>query len=507
MNRREFLRAGGAAAWLVGHKTLGMGALDQGARALPLAEDRHRPRYHFLPPANWMNDPNGPIFHKGRYHMFYQHNPNGAFWGTMHWGHAVSRDLVHWKHLPIALAPTPRGPDKDGVFTGCAVINKGVPTLVYTGVSPEVQCLATSDDEMIEWKKHPHNPVIASPPKGLEVTGFRDPCVWWEDGLWHMVIGSGFKGVGGMALLYTSEDLVKWTYHHPLVVGKTDPQARGDNPVATGEMWECPDFFPLGGKHVLIVSTQGTTRYFVGTYAERKFHPEREGQIDFGAYYAPKSMLDANRQRILWGWIQERRSDVAQRAAGWSGALSLPRVLTLGGSGDLEISPAAELDKLRGKRQSFEDHRIEDDEAPLLKGVSGDSLEIAIEFAPGDAGEVGLRVRCAPDKSEETLILYDRKNQKLKVDGTKSSLSAETHRELISGTLQLTADEPLNLSVFLDGSVIEVFANNRACLTARAYPTRADSSGVGLMARGGAATVRSLDIWGMRPISEDRLTA
>ena len=454
-----------------------------------------------------MNDPNGPIFWNGQYHMFYQHNPNGPFWGTMHWGHAVSRDLVHWRHLPIALAPTPHGPDKDGVFTGCSVINQGEPTLVYTGVSPEVQCLATSDDEMLVWKKHPRNPVIPSPPKGLGVTGFRDPCVWWEDGLWHMVIGSGLKGVGGTALLYTSEDLVQWTYHHPLGVGKMDPEVRGDDPVASGEMWECPDFFPLGNKYVLIVSTRGAARYFVGTYSDRKFHPEREGRIDMGAYYAPKSMLDANGQRILWGWIQERRSDSAQRAAGWSGVLSLPRVVTLLDSAELEISPARELEILRGKRQSFENVRVEGDVTALLKGVKGSNAEISAEFAPGDAGEFGLKVHSAPDANEETLILYDRKKERLRVDGTKSSLNTEARNETISGTLQLPAGEPLKLRVFLDGSVIEMFANGRACLTARAYPARADSIGVGLVARGGTAQLKSLDVWEMRPISLDRLTS
>jgi len=506
LNRREFLRSGAAAAWWVDHETGAMRAHDKGALARRLAADPHRPRYHFLPRAHWMNDPNGPIFWNGEYHMFYQHNPNGAFWGTMHWGHAVSRDLVHWKHLPIALAPTPRGPDKNGVFTGCAVINKGVPTLVYTGVSPEVQCLATSDDAMIEWKKHPQNPVIASPPEGLEVTGFRDPCVWWEDDLWHMVIGSGFKGVGGMALLYTSEDLVKWTYHHPLVVGKMDPQARGDNPVATGEMWECPDFFPLGSKHVLIVSTQGTTRYFVGTYAERKFHPEREGQIDFGAYYAPKSMLDANGRRILWGWIQERRGDAAQRRAGWSGVLSLPRVPSLDTDGTLRMDPVPELGALRGRSHRFRDLRVTPIEPALLQGVSGDGLEIAAEFAPGDAEEIGLRVRSSPDLSEQTLILYDRKNRHLKVDQEKSSLSPEEVRGVTSGLFELAAGETLKLRVFLDGSVVEVFANGRACLTDRVYPTRADSLSLGLVTRGGSARHLHLDVWQMRAISKDRLT-
>src|SRR6476660_8485749 len=146
------------------------------SRAL-LAADPHRPRYHFLPPSNWMNDPNGLIQWRGRYHLFYQYNPNGAFHGTIHWGHAVSDDLVHWRDLPIALAPTPDGPDKDGVYSGCALDHNGVPTLMFTGVRPQVQCIAEAvdpnDPDLVGWQKHPGNPAIPDSPPGMEVEGFR----------------------------------------------------------------------------------------------------------------------------------------------------------------------------------------------------------------------------------------------------------------------------------------------------------------------------------------------
>src|SRR5438270_8146407 len=149
MRRRHFLSLSAAAAF--------------GQERNNPAFDHQRPKYHFLPAAHWMNDPNGPIFWKGKYHMFYQYNPHGAFWGTMHWGHAVSTDMIHWKHLPVALAPTPGGPDKDGVFSGCTVDNDGVPTIIYTGTKPEVQCIATGNDELTTWKKYKGNPVIAGP--------------------------------------------------------------------------------------------------------------------------------------------------------------------------------------------------------------------------------------------------------------------------------------------------------------------------------------------------------
>lgn len=123
-----------------------------------------------------MNDPNAPVWFQGEYHMFYQYNPKAAQWDTMHWGHATSPDMLHWKHLPIALAPTPGGPDKDGCFTGCMVVENGKPVIVYTGVNPEVQCLARSED-LKAWTKHPGNPIIAAPPPGIDTPGFRDPHV------------------------------------------------------------------------------------------------------------------------------------------------------------------------------------------------------------------------------------------------------------------------------------------------------------------------------------------
>lgn len=272
---------------------------------VPGIDDAHRPQYHFLPPANWMNDPNGVIQWRGRYHLFYQHNPNGAFWGTMHWGHAVSDDLVHWTHLPIALAPTPGGPDWDGCFSGCAVDDLGLPRVLYTGVHPQVQCLATGSDDLCRWKKHPANPVIAGPPADLDVLGFRDPCVWQEGEMWYALIGSGIRDVGGTALLYRSPDLVEWQYMHPLCIG---------DKAETGEMWECPDLFPVRDRHVLLVSPIPLRKalYFVGSYAGHRFEPSFCAPLDAGGYfYAPQTLIDDRGRRLMWGWIWEGRDEEA----------------------------------------------------------------------------------------------------------------------------------------------------------------------------------------------------
>jgi beta-fructofuranosidase len=509
-----------------------------------LASDRHRPQYHFLPPAYHMNDPHGAIYWKGQYHMFYQNHPDETFQSTTCWGHARSSDLVHWKHLPIALAPTPGGPDQNGCWSGCIVINKGTPTIFYTGVSPGVQagdqeqtigyntCMATSDDEMIRWQKYSGNPVIASPPKGLKLLGFRDTNVWLEDDIWYMLIGSGFPKVGPTALLYRSKDLIRWEYMRPLYVGQLDP-LKADTyrlmggPQISGEMWEFPTFFPLGGKRVLLVSTMGINPYWVGTYADFEFRPETRGQCTFGTYYSANTQLDATGRRILWGYIRERRSREAQLAAGWSGVLSLPRVLSLTTDGSLRIEPAPQLQVLRSKRLFRRSSAVTPSDPALLEHVRGDCLEISAEFESGSAEECGLRVRCAPDLSEETLIVYNRRTRRLVIDTKKSSLYGNScswndcpSEKVDAGSmpvgsmpmlqeaqLDLAERELLQLQVFLDGSVVEVFANKRVCITGRVYPSQIGSLHLGLLAIGGDVKLVSTQIWELQPISRDRLTS
>ena len=476
-----------------------------------LAADPDRPQYHFLPKANWVNDPNGPIFWKGYYHLFYQYSstiePQGPKW----WGHARSKDMVFWEHLPMALVPTPGGPDKDGCWSGSAFINDGLPTLVYTGVFPQVQCLATSDDGMTTWKKVSGNPVVGAPPTGLVVTGFRDPSIWREGDSWLMTVGSGFQRQGGAVLLYGSKDLARWDYLHPLC--SAPPFERRDSagsspyePVDAGDMWECPDFFPLGQKHVLMVSTQGRVHYLIGTYSDRKLQVETHGLIDgSGLHYAAKSFKDDRGRRILWGWVREARSAAAQNAAGWSGAISLPRVLSIEPEGALRMDPLPELARLHGHH-----HRDADLE---VKGfipapqIQGSSLEIQLAMDLGDAKEGGISARRSPDAVEETTISYQAATHQLVLVTTRSSLSRDAGGGMYQGALKLKPGEPLRLTVFLDGSVVEVFANGRTCLTGRIYPTRSDSLGVGIFAKEGRARVKSLDAYEMKAISPNRLTA
>ena len=481
-------------------------------RRVDLASDPHRPLYHFLSPANWMNDPNGTIYWKGKYHLFYQYNPNGAFHGTMHWGHASSEDLVHWTDLPIALAPTPGGADAKGCYSGGAVDNDGVPTLVYWGVRRGM-CIASSDDDMLTWQAHPGNPVIAEP-EGGEEWKTHDPCAWREGDTWYMLSGSSVGEVRGIgtskdaAFMFRSPDMVHWEYVHPLY----DPGDESDCAV--------PDFFPLGDKHMLLFAshTRGA-QYYIGTYADQRFTPERHGRMNFttfdpaardmptsGDMVAPISWAGPGNRRIMIAWIAEGRTVKAQRASGWAGVMSLPRVISLADAGTLTIEPVPELEVLRHDHRRFNGLHVKPGSFVPLD-ITGDCLEMAVEFDSSDAQWFGIAVRRSPEGSEETLISYSNADGHLELDVTRSSLSADVvGRTSQRAPLELAPGEPLKLRIFLDRSVVEIFANSRLCLTKRVYPSRPDSLGVGVFARSNSATLRSMEAWRMASVWPDSVT-
>lgn len=460
-----------------------------------LANDHHRPIYHYQPPYNWMNDPNGLIHWKGEYHLFYQHNPDSPLHANMHWGHAVSRDLVHWQDLPIALAPTPNSPDKDGVWSGCAVDGDGVPVIFYTGVFPESQLAVRCSDDMRSFEKYAGNPVIAGPPAGLDVFGFRDPFVWKEADGWYMLVGSGIKGVGGTVFLYRSPDLLHWDYLHPLLTGDKND---------TGIMWECPGFFPLGGDQWALyvsITPLAYVEYFVGTYRDHRFTPDFHRRLDHsGLFYAPQSFVDAQGRRLMFAWVRESRAERHLSSAGWSSMQSIPRVLTPGSGGLIQIDPAPELQTLRRDHQHVESLRVSS-MGDNLDGMAGRNIEIVAEFIPESAEAFGLKLLTAPDGSEETRLVYDVTAQTLTLDRSRSRWNpGDVDMTPLSGKVPLSPGEPLRLRVFVDGSVIEVIANGTESLTGRVYPMRAESVGVDAFARGGSALIRRLALWQMASV-------
>jgi beta-fructofuranosidase len=442
------------------------------AAAQRAAADPSRPIYHLTSPAYWINDPNGPVYCDGEYHLFFQHNPFGSEWGNICWGHAVSEDLVHWEHLPIALVPNPESYDKDGIFSGCCVIHDGVPTILYTGVSPECQCIATSEDRLRTWIKHPGNPVIATRPLA-DLEGFRDPFCWRDRDCWYMVLGSCTQGGEGCVLLYRSADLREWSYLGPLFQGTT-------------RMMECPSFFPLGDKWLLCVSPYAQVIYALGSFADHRFHPETEWlPMDLGGrgdFYAPNSMLDPQGRRIQWGWVQG-----GPAGADWKGLLTLPRVLSLRSDGRLGVEPLPELSRLRGRHQRWERVPIAADAPAMLGDLPSDSVEIRLELELGGAAEVGLALGRTARGRIRMAVAYDRAAGRLSC--------AER-----SGTFRLLPGEGcLTLRIFVDRSVTEVYADGRVALTC-AGPGLEDGRALTLFARGGQARASAVDVWEMTSI-------
>ena len=457
-------------------------------------QDFHRPRYHFLPAANWMNDPNGVIQWKGRYHLFYQYNPDGAYHANMHWGHAVSDDLVRWQELPIAIAPTPDSPDQGGVFSGCVVNNDGRPVAVYTGVnddySVQTQCLALGNDDLTEWRKHARNPVVGEVPAHLgQRRDFRDPFVWRQDEQWYMALSAHIVGVGGAVLLYRSADLIDWEYLHPLYVG--DRARHGRN-------FECANFFRLGEKWVLIISVQWdqaptNTIYLVGRLEDLRFIPEREGVYDAGYSYASLMHFDESGRPLIYSWIREGRGVDQQLSAGWSGVQAVPRVLSLDSRNRLVSHPVPEIEELRRTRHRF----APSDVAPAELPVHGLALDIEAEFDVSAAGTCGLELAVAPDGEEKAAIVYERDTETLRIERHYRRDESEIDSAPQGLSHRPDAGDMLQLRILLDGSVLEVIADGRSRVTSRIYPSNAENRGVGLVA---PPALRSLDIWEMASI-------
>ena len=457
-----------------------------------------RPRFHVRGPSNWINDPNGPIFWDGAYHLFFQRNPLAPDWGPPTWGHAVSPDLVQWTVLDDALTPTPGGPDAGGCWSGCTVAHNGQVYALYTGVAGDpanqVVCAAVSDGDLTEWRKLP-DPVIPGPPPGLHTVGFRDPYVLRHDDRWLCIIGAGIEGDRGMALLYSSTDLLAWEYVGPLY----ERDCSLTEPAFTGEMWECPQLFPLGDRHLLGISVWHQHRldhaaYFLGDFDGTRFTPSSFGRLDFGPdYYAPTSMSDPAGRRLLWGWSWEALTDSARRAGGLAGCLTVPRHVTWR-QGRVWIEPVEELTKLRGVHLAKHGGGLPDGAPVTLASDTGTAFDIEVELIPQHADRVELELYASPDGHERTVVFLDARAGSAGVDTTSSSLSTEVRTGVHSAPLDLHPERPVNVRVLGDGSILEVFIDGRP-LTARVYPTRGDSRRVRLVAHGGTARITGADAW------------
>jgi fructan beta-fructosidase len=467
-----------------------------------------RPHYHFTPPSNWMNDPNGLVYYRGEYHLFYQYHPDSVIWGPMHWGHAVSRDLTTWEHLPIALYPDNNGT----IFSGSAVIDwqnttgfgKEAMVAIFTHDRSGIQSqsLAYSLDAGRTWTKYPGNPVL-SPPNNLP--NFRDPKVFWYGkpyaGHWVMSLAAD-----NMILFYTSPDLTHWT-----ASGRFGPGFG-----SASSVWETPDLFELSVKDtletrwVLTVGVQdggpaggSATQYFVGTFDGTIFTSENPKETirwaDFGAdYYAAQSWNDEpNGRRLMLGWMSNWRYANVTPSTTWRGMFSLPRELALTQAVDglrLVQQPIPELMHLRSGDRHWQHVTILPEEN-ILAGLSGESFEIVADFLVDNRVETfGFRVRVGNE--EETIIAYSPRKQKVFLDRSRSGQSDfhpgfagtyYTDLALINGYLRL--------HIFVDQFSVEVFVNEGlVTFSASIFPST-ESLGIELFSIGGPIQLFDLDFY------------
>lgn len=430
---------------------------------IKLNNDRYRLGYHVSAPAGWINDPNGFCYYKGYYHIFYQYHPYSADWGPMHWGHARSKDLVHWESLPIALAPDTKA-DEDGCFSGSAIVKDDVLYLIYTGHhyyddgDPDHfwqnQNLAYSTDG-INFTKYENNPIIASTPED-NTHHFRDPKVWEKDGKYYMILGSQGKDGVGRAIIYRSDDLKDWQY-----LGEI---AKANGLTTEGFMWECPDFFELAGKDILLLSPQGIeaqgqkylnlfqTGYFVGNfdYSTNTFEHGGFTELDHGHdFYATQTTLAPDGRRLVFGWMDMWESRFPEKADGWAGALTLLRELEIKDD-QLYMRPVKEAVQLRTAEISAWNKQVTE---KTLLCENEHQAEIDLTLTTDQAFELAFT-----DQDKQVKLTFDQ----------------ATHTfTLLNGDARYASIKPnseLKLQIFIDTSSLEIFINDgEAVFTERFY--------------------------------------
>ena len=448
-----------------------------------LLSDPWRPGYHFVIPEGVAIpfDPNGAIFWKGRYHLFYIFQDKRSGRKEDHWGHVSSTDLFHWRHHPTGLL--------DGMYSGNCFINEfGVPTMCYHQVDKGNALAIALDDELNEWQKLDSNPITPITQAGDEHHGkYRswDPFGWYDGERYYAIFGGEHPAIA------TSPNMEgKWRY-----VG--DLFANGVEGVSLNEDVSCADLFKLGDKDVLLcISHRLGCRYYIGEWKNEQFHPESHGQMSWvdNTFFAPESLCDDAGRRIMWAWLLDFRKFNVRLEQGWSGTMSLPRVLSLTDEGEMRMDVPEEIESLRYRPFSQENIVVDAESEVWINGVSGNSLELKIEIATQEADECGVVVCCSPDDVERTVIYYNETKGELGID-TRHSGPAESPKDTEAGPFILNDRESLQLRVFVDKSVVEVFANQRQAIMRRIYPARADSLGVKVFAKGGAIRVTRLDAW------------
>jgi beta-fructofuranosidase len=441
--------------------------------------DPTRPRYHFCAPVGWMNDPNGTIFHRGYYHVFYQWNPYGDTWAHIHWGHARSRDLITWEHLPVTLKPDSEL-GEEHCFSGCLTLRENQPPLIlYTAIGPQMKVLesaqqwaAVGDSELIAWQKHPRNPILTTRRHGnVEVLDWRDPFVFEANKRTFLLLGGKLAtkdAPAAVVLLYEAQDatLEQWVYRGILF----------RHPDLTRPSVECANIFKSGTQWVLLLSTHRQVEYYIGDFDADagRFHAQTAGLLDGSdQFYATNLLRDAQQRQICFGWI---RGFAPNR--GWNGCLALPRVLWLDAYGCLCQRPVPEVNRLHAAAY----HAAE---IPLttyaLADFQGDALDLQARLTCEPQATCGIHL--TPDDEQAEPIVFTCTPQEIRLNDKWLPFQREAEAEV-------------DLRMFLDRSVVEVFINSQASLTLVLQPP-VSSYRVELFAENGRATLRQLDVWTM----------
>lgn len=434
--------------------------------AYPVITDRAKPAWHFGPPAHWMNDPNGACWHDGWWHVFYQHNPASEEWANMHWGHARSRDLVHWEHLPLVLYPQHAASEKH-CCSGClAFAADGQPSILYTSSKTDpdaalTQVLATpNDSEWRTWTQHVYAPFLALPTHGGPAFGasWRDPFVFRAAGRTFLILGADL-GDEAVVPLYENPtgDLKQWQYRGILHRA----------PKRETMFFECPCFLPFGDKWVLITSPVREVEWWSGTFDpdRAEFHAERWGRVDESDhYYASHTAYSPDGSPVMFGWAQK-----FPKGRGWNGRLGVPRRIWLDDAGELRSEPVAALASLR--------------EAETV--LAAQPLPLALPLPEGGLHE-----------GELTLEIERGAGVRLELCGEQIDLAADTVRFGERPAVELPTPGTVQLRWLLDRSLLEVFVDARAAFT-RVVPFPPAAT-IRLTMSAGSARLAAGRVWTLR---------
>ena len=459
---------------------------------LKLLREPYRPAYHFVAPEGLACpfDPNGNVYWRGRHHMGYIYQEHNVHY----WGHVSSIDLLHWVHHQPYLVPTPDSPEV-GIFSGNSYLDKHGKRVIclYHGVDAG-NCIAWSDDkDLARWHKQEGNPIVPNPtdPEKANHTSW-DPCGWIHNGTYYAVFG------GQKNTVWKSKDLRKWTMCGPFL-------AKAYPGIDLLEDISCPDFFKLGKKWVMVcISHRLGARYYVGQWKNEQFYPEYHEMMSHcdNQYFAPESHTDGQGRRILFAWVFDGRNDAARGLSGWSGMMSLPRVMTLGSDNRIIMTPAEELKTLRYNETAKRNVTVPagGEKAIAFEAAADNVLELELELT-GNAAEYGIKVCCSDDGREETVIGYNVAEGKLKIDTTRASSDPlqAAKKSIEAAPLKLGRKEALRLRVFVDRCMVEVFANDGRLALSRVVSPSRGSTGIKLYARGGSAKASGVRVWDMMP--------